>query len=276
MKSAAGVIAVVAVASVILSAQSSDLTFEVASVKPNKSGSNRVNFTPQPGGRFTATNVSVMDLVAVAYGSSAPFPRSSILGAPSWASRDRFDIVAKAAGNPSQDEFALMLRPLLAERFRLMVHVESKERPIYVLTRAHRDGSLGPGLQPSSLDCAGPRDSLPAGCEMLSVPGTLKARGTPIAALTRMLTSWVDDHREVRDQTALSGSFDMELKWTPARAPVAPPDASPEVQQALRSIDPDGASLFTALQEQMGLRLVAGRDQTEVLVIDRIEPPSPD
>src|SRR5580765_9003895 len=124
MKPTPTMIAIVILAGVVLSAQSTDLAFEVASVKPNKSGSNRVNFTPQPGGRFTATNVSVMDLVAVAYGASAPFPRSSILGAPSWASRDRFDIVAKAAGNPSQDEFALMLRTLIAERFRFVVHVE--------------------------------------------------------------------------------------------------------------------------------------------------------
>ena len=276
MKSAAGIIVFVAVASVALSAQSTDLAFDVASVKPNKSGSNRVNFAPQPGGRFIATNVSVMDLVAVAYGSAAPFPRSSILGAPAWAGRDRFDIVAKANGNPTQDELSRMLRPLLADRFRLSVHAEIRERPIYVLTRARKDGALGAGLRRSDLDCAGPRETRPADCTMLSVPGTLAARGTPMAALTRMLTWWVEDHREVRDETGLAGTFDMAMKWTPERAPVAPPDAAPEVLQALRSIDPNGASLFTAIQEQMGLRLVASKDQTEVLVVDHVEQPSPD
>jgi len=253
-----------------------DLKFEVASVKPNKSGSNRVNVTPQPGGRFTATNVSAMDLIAIAYGEARPFPRANILGAPSWVSRDRFDIAAKANGNPTQDEVSRMLRPLLAERFRLVLHPETRERPIYMLTLARRDGSLGPGLRQSTLACSGPRDALPAGCEMLSVPGTLKARGTPIAALLGMLTSWVEDHRAVTDATGLSGTFDMDMTWTPDRPPVIPPDASPALAQALRSIDPNGASLFTALQEQLGLKLVAGKDRSEVLVVDRVEPPTPD
>jgi len=276
MKLASIIIATITLGCVVLRAQHNDATFEVASVKPNKSGSDRVNISPQPGGRFTATNVSAMDLIAIAYGTAVPFPRSSILNAPSWVSRDRFDIVAKADGNPTQEEFSGMLRPLLADRFRLSVHSETKERPIYTLVRARRDGSLGAGLRPSVLDCSGRPEARPAGCEMLSVPGTLKARGTPLAALTRMLMSWVEDHREVWDQTGLTGTFDMDMKWTPDRAPVVPPDASPELVQALRSIDPNGASLFTALQEQMGLRLVAGKDQTQVLVIDHIELPTPD
>jgi len=172
-----------------------DLKFEVASVKPNKSGSNRVNVTPQPGGRFTATNVSAMDLIAIAYGEARPFPRPNILGAPSWVSRDRFDIAAKANGNPTQDEVSRMLRPLLAERFRLVLHPETRERPIYMLTLARRDGSLGPGLRQSTLACSGPRDALPAGCEMLSVPGTLKARGTPIDIVGRRSPSRHRCHR---------------------------------------------------------------------------------
>ncbi len=273
------VIAVVASLSVHAQQQrpaGGDLKFEVASVKPNKSGSNRVNLTPRPGGRFTATNVSVMDLIVVAYGDARPFPPANVLGAPSWVSRDRFDIAAKAEGNPTQEEFARMLRPLLAERFRLVLHSEGRERPIYTLTLARRDRSLGPGLRQSTLQCVGPRDALPAGCEMLSVPGTLKARGTPMAALLRMLTSWVEDHREVIDATGLSGTFDMEMKWTPERLPVVPPDASQELAQALRSIDPNGASLFTALQEQLGLRLVPGKDRSDVLVVDRVEQPTPD
>jgi bla regulator protein blaR1 len=91
-----------------------------------------------------------------------------------------------------------------------------------------------------------------------------------------MLMSWVEDHREVRDQTGLTGTFDMDMKWTPDRLPVAPPDASPELLRALRSIDPAGPSLFTALQEQIWLKLVAGKEQTDVLVIDHVEQPSPD
>ena len=276
MKSSTLLVAIVASVCVTLGAQSDDLKFEVASIKPNKSDSNHVNITPQPGGRFTATNVSVMDLVAIAYGTSGPFPRSGIINGPSWMSRDRFDIVAKADGHPTQVEFSRMLRPLLAERFRLAVHTETRERPIYTLTLARKDGSLGPGLRPSSLSCVGPREALPAGCEMLSVPGALKARGTQIAALTRLLTGWVEDHREVRDQTGLAGAFDMEMRWTPDRPPAIPPDASPELRQALLSVDPNGPSLLTALQEQLGLKLVASKDPSDVLVIDHVEHPSPD
>jgi bla regulator protein blaR1 len=276
MHSCSWLVAIVAVAGVALGAQSGDAKFEVASIKPNKSGSNRVNVTPQPGGRFTAINVSTMDLIAFAYGDARPFPRTNILGVPSWVSVERFDIVAKADGNPTQEEFSPLLRSLLAERFRMAAHLETRERPVYTLMLARRDGSLGPSLRPSSLNCAGARETLSAGCEMLSVPGVLKARGTPIAALTRLLTGWVEDHREVRDETGLTGTFDMEMRWTPDRAAPIPPEASPELRQALLSVDPNGPSLLTALQEQLGLKLVAGRDQTDVLVIDHVEHPSPD
>src|SRR5262245_9088466 len=127
--------AIVALA-VAVDAQTDERKFEVASIRPNKSGSNRVNLNPLPGGRFTAVNVSVMDLVAAAYGSGLPFPRSGILNAPAWMSRDRFDVIAKAEGNPTVDEIARMLRPLLAERFHLSLHDETRERPIYTLTFA--------------------------------------------------------------------------------------------------------------------------------------------
>jgi uncharacterized protein (TIGR03435 family) len=270
------VVGVACSAGLMPGAQSRTPAFEVASVKPNKSGSDRVNIMPQPGGRFTATNVSAMDLITIAYGRGRPFPRSNVLNGPPWLGRDRFDIAAKAEGNPSQDEFSLMLRPLLAERFRLVVHTETRERPVYLLTWVRRDESFGPNLRRSNLNCAGPRDGLPAGCEMLSVPGTLKARGMPIEGLVRMLTGWVDDHRDVWDRTGLSGTFDMDMKWTPERMPSVPPDATPELAQALRSIDQNGPSLFTALQEQLGLKLVADRDATDVLVIDHVEQPSPD
>src|SRR5262245_26538629 len=90
---------ILAIAASTLYAQGTERAFEVASVKPNRSGSNRVNIEPQPGGRFTATNVSVMDLIAIAYSATRPFPRSSILGAPSWLASDRFDVLAVADGN---------------------------------------------------------------------------------------------------------------------------------------------------------------------------------
>jgi uncharacterized protein (TIGR03435 family) len=279
MKFSAALLAMLASVSVPVTSQSTDFKFEVASIKPNKSGSNRVNLNPLPGGRFTAVNVSVMDLVAAAYGSGMPFPRSNILNGPAWLTRDRFDIVAKAEGNPTLDEVTLMLRPLLAERFRLAIHPETRERSIYTLTFARSDKALGLGLKPASRDCLGPRElnePVPAGCEMVSVPGIFRAHGRPIAAFARLVSSWVEDHREVWDETGLTGAFDFDLHWTPDRMPVVPADASPELAQALRSVGTDGPSLFTAVQEQLGLKLVPGRGQTQVLVVDHVEQPSPD
>src|SRR4029079_8856723 len=140
--------ALVVALSAVVAAQTAERKFDVASIKPNKSGSNRVNLNPLPGGRFTAVNVSVMDLVTAAYGIGIPFPRSNVLNAPAWVSRDRFDIVARADGNPTVDEVALMLRPLLADRFHLVLHPETRERPTYVLTVARPDQALGRRVTP--------------------------------------------------------------------------------------------------------------------------------
>jgi uncharacterized protein (TIGR03435 family) len=253
--------------------QSANLAFEVASIKPNKSGSSRVNFNPAPGGRFTATNVSAMDMIVIAYGASVPLPRSQILGGPGWLGSDRFDIVAKAEGNPTQEQFSLMLRPLLAERFKLNVHGETRERPVFDLLLARSDGRLGPRLRQSDVDCSVPRGET---CTLGNYPGKLTATAIPMVTLARMLMSWVDDHREVRDRTGLTGAFEVNLEWTPDRVPAVRLDAPVEVGRALDAIDPNGPSLFTAVQEQLGLKLAPKKDQSEVLVIDHVEHPTED
>src|SRR6202521_1408382 len=137
-----------------------DPVFEVASVKVNKSGDNRIGIGFQPGGRFRATNVPLRELVSAAYGTPQPLPAFQISGGPKWIESDRFDIVAKAAGDPQPTpngpppEMFLMLRSLLAERFQLMVHRETKEVPIYTLVMARSDGKLGAQLRPTTTDCA--------------------------------------------------------------------------------------------------------------------------
>src|SRR5262245_15090674 len=141
-------------------AQPSNPQFEVASIKPNKSGDGRVMLGVQPGGRFTATNVPLRLLIRNAY----QLQDFQIVGAPSWIASDRFDIVAKAeegmgdpfqsdqTGQPSRGQ--LMIRALLAERFKLEVHNENREMPIYSLVLARSDGRLGPQVQKSETDCA--------------------------------------------------------------------------------------------------------------------------
>jgi uncharacterized protein (TIGR03435 family) len=262
--------------------------FELASIKPNKSGSNQTNFSPQPGGRFTATNVSVLQMIHIAYGTPVPLPFSNILAGPNWIFTDHFDIIAKAEGNPTNDEFSLMLRALLAERFKLSVRHESRDRPIFALVLARSDGRLGPRLRRTNVDCSTPRTDTPslpvAGrsshtpspCTLGNYPGKLTATSIPMATLARMLVSWVDDHREVRDQTGLTGTFEVAIEWTPDRVSPVALDAPVEVGRAVAAIDPNGPSLFTAVQEQLGLKLQPKKDQADVLVIDHVEQPTPD
>ena len=131
--------------------------FEVASIKPNKSGDGRMLIGFQPGGRFSATGITLRMLIGIAYGSPQPLPNFRIIGGPSWINSDRFDIVAKAEGDvpPGPDSpFPLMIRAMLADRFKLVVHNESRELPIYELVLARSDGKLGPQLRPATVDCA--------------------------------------------------------------------------------------------------------------------------
>jgi len=131
--------------------------FEVASVKPNKAGDKRVSIGMQPGGRFTAAGVTLRMLIGLAYGTPQPRPDSQMIGGPDWIGSDRFDIVAKAEGDvvPGPNgQLPLMLRALLADRFKLAVHNESRELPIYALVKSRSDGRLGPQLSPATVDCA--------------------------------------------------------------------------------------------------------------------------
>ncbi len=130
--------------------------FEVASIKPNKSGDGRVLIGFQAGGRYTATGITARMLVQQAY-RIQPF---QLLGAPDWLASDRFDIIAKAEGDvaPGPDgPLPLMLRGLLADRFKLAVHNETRELPIYALVKARSDGRLGPQLNRATVDCAAAR-----------------------------------------------------------------------------------------------------------------------
>ena len=133
--------------------------FEVASIKPNNSGDGRVMMQQQPGGRFTATNIPLRLLIRNAY----QLQDFQIVGAPSWINSERYDIVAKAEdGTPPEtpsldrtgpNRIQLMIRSLLAERFQLVAHDETRELPIYALVVARSDGKLGPDLKKSEVDC---------------------------------------------------------------------------------------------------------------------------
>jgi uncharacterized protein (TIGR03435 family) len=268
--------------------------FEVASVRQNTNDDGKVMIGIQPGGRFNAVNVPLWDLIRQAYAVQ----RTQIVGAPDWTNAARYDIVAKAESNiqgtpPGGPAAPLnfMLQDLLEDRFKLRVHSETREMPIYALTLARSDRKFGPGLRQSTTDCAamrgrGARGVGPGGpggspsgppppgerpmCGMRFAPNQLLAGGVPLAQLTQVLSQITQ--RNVVDRTGLEGTFDFDVTFTPDRLPQGPPP--PGVQ--LPSIDPNGPSIFTALQEQLGLKLESERAPVEVLVIDHVERPTPD
>ena len=263
--------------------------FEVASVKTNKSGEMGARIQRQPGGRFNAINMPLRDLIMFSY-QVRPF---QIEGAPDWIGPARYDIVAKAesefplappGGAPPPD--MLMLRTLLADRFKLVVHFETKEMPIYTLSVARPDGRLGPQLTPSTTDCAAlmkermgrggaPPPPAPGGrmeCGMAVAPNRLMGGGFPISELSNMLSVLVQ--RTVVDRTGLTGNYDVVMTFQPEQLPgpggaVLPPPAA-------AAGDSNAPSLFTAVQEQLGLKLESSRGPVQVLVIDRVEPPTED
>lgn len=262
--------------------------FEVASVRENTSNDGKVMIGVQPGGRFNAVNVPLWDLIRQAFAVQ----RTQIVGAPDWSNTARYDIVAKAerdipGAGPAAPIGPLnyMLQDLLEDRFKLRAHREQRELPIYALVVARNDTQLGAGLRPSTVDCSamrgrGGRPGMPppgpplAGerpvCGMRVAPNQVLAGGIPLTQLTLMLSQFTQ--RIVVDRTGLTGNFDIDLTFTPEQLPQGPPP--PGVP--LPSIDPNGPSLFTALQEQLGLKLESDRAPVEVLVIDHVERPTPD
>jgi uncharacterized protein (TIGR03435 family) len=249
--------------------------FDATSIKHNNSGEFAATLAPVSAGRFTAINVPLRQLIARAYGY-----QGSVEGAPRWIDAQRFDIVATISGDTRSARVTAMLRNMLAERFKLAVHTETRERPVYALTLATA-GKLGPQLQRSSADCGALLDTarasarrgtstsfgeLEARCATNVAAGRISARGIRLAQLVPMISRFTD--RVVIDRSGLDGAFDLDLTWTPDRLPIGPaPPGSP-------THDTSGAALVTAMREQLGLRLEPRRGPVDVLVIDRVELPS--
>jgi len=250
--------------------------FEVASVKMNKSGlAGKVSIQTLPGGRFSAENVTLRQLIRNAY----MLQDVQIAGGPKWLDEERFDIVAKAGGDGLGDPFVaeqtrepsrwqMMLRALLTDRFKLMAHREPRELPYYALLVSRRDGGFGPSLKRSDVDCATPDG--PQHCGLRLMPGNMTANSASMTQLANSLSAFVG--RIVFDRTELPGNFDFTLKWTPDQIPAGLERKAAAMN--LPPIDPNGPSIFTAVQEQLGLKLDAVKGPIDVLVIDRAEHPT--
>ncbi len=238
--------------------------FEVASIRRNTSTSGRV-MMDGAGDRFRITNASLRILIVQAY----ELLDEQLVGGPGWMNNDRFDIVAVRGGAPF-DQVPAMLRTLLAERFKLQAHVEAREMSMYTLELVRRDGATGSQLK--AADCSarsdleglgGPADRVLPCNTRFSAPGRIRAGGVRLRDLAAVLTPIVG--RIVIDRTGLTDRYDLELAWTPDQ---------PRQATDLLAPDPSGVSLFTALQEQLGLRLSGGRGPVDVLVIDSVSPPT--
>jgi uncharacterized protein (TIGR03435 family) len=270
------VLALCAATAISLLAQPGDPAFEVASIKPNQGDSGNALAGFQPGGRFVATNSAVRDLIRLAYGRGGSLDPARLIGGPEWSSRERFDVTAKAEENAPPPLVLGMLRTLLAERFKLVLHTETRDLPIYALTLVRPDGTLGPKLRRTA-DCTSGEAASPslpkaARCGGAGQDGHLEFGGVPLAMVIDTAAFLREVQRPVVDRTGLTGAFEGTLDWTPTL--VSARNQSPFDLTA--TPPPDGASIFTAIQEQLGLKLVASRGPVEVFVIDALERPTPD
>jgi uncharacterized protein (TIGR03435 family) len=241
-------------------AANADPSFEVVTIKPSNPETPGKLFGQASAREMKTINTTLSDLIVFAYGIH---PRQ-IGGGPSWMDADKFDIDGKADGEgaPSQAQFRVMFQKMLADRFQLKFHHEKKELSVYAIAV----GKTGPKLTASEGDPNGPPSLLFRG------PGNLPARNTTIEAFAQVMQAAVLD-RPVVDQTGLKGHYDFQLRWTPDETQFAalggfkPPPGAADNPNA----PPD---LFTAMQEQLGLRLTATKAQVDVLVIDKVEKPS--
>jgi len=277
MSKTSWLVAIVAAIPLLATAQE----FEVASVKVNRSGELGGQIRPQPDGSFTASNAPLLDLLQFAYG----YPGHRIDGLSGWALTERFDVAAKGTASPGvstsfMDRIAQSLRGLLAERFLLRTHTEMRQAPVYELRLDRADGRLGPRLAPTNReDCramlSGRRPTAQQEppeaprCGIGTGNGSIRAGGVALSQFAEALGRLLE--RPVVDRTGLTGTFDVVLGFSPEgtlEVPV-PPGVQPRQ-------DPNATSIFTALREQLGLRLDSGRGPVEVLVVDSVQRPTLD
>ena len=226
---------------------------EVVSVKENTSGDTARRWVPGGPGRFGFTNMTLRMLIEAAYGDAGTW---GILGGPNWADTVRFDVVG--IGDPAQSK-SVLLQAVLRDRFALRVRRGSRQFDIYTLVLARQDGRLGPGLRTNS-DCTDDARKKrlrlkpgEPGCGTIRMSdGQLAAKGFPLL----QFGGYLDSGRPVFDRTGLQGYFDIELEWAPA-----PTD--------------DGPSLFTAVQDQLGLKLESTKAPLDVLIVEHAERPAP-
>jgi uncharacterized protein (TIGR03435 family) len=257
-------LAVTVLGSPFAGAQSADGSFEVAAVRRNTSESTGGGGGPRPGGGYRLTNVTVRSLIALAW----KVPSNRVVGGPGWLGIERYDVDARTKEKTANEDLLGMLRTLLRERFKAAVRIEQRELPVYHLVLARADGELGPSLERATIDCTDPEARKKAAanasrpdrivCGFTDNAGSLEGGGLTMQTLAQILTS--PSGRPVIDRTGLVGGYNMTLKWTPALSADSPAS--------------DTVSIFTAVQEQLGLRLQSATAPLDVAVVDAVERPT--
>jgi bla regulator protein BlaR1 len=266
------------------SASAPRLSFEVATIKPNRSSDNKRMLMMSPG-KFSMIGIPLSELIRFAYDLKSD---AQLTGGPGWINSDRFDIEAKQDEAQAQamsklppdqtrEQVRLMVQSLLAERFGLKVSHATKELPVYAMVIAKG----GPKLTPTTAPPMAPPGDQPPGGDPAKKPfnrgirmqgnGDLTGMAAPTALLADVLSRQPElGNRLVEDKTGLTGDYDWTLKWTPA----AMDSSSSADGAALPAGDPSTPSLFTAVQEQLGLKLESQKGTVEIIVIDHVEQPS--
>lgn len=241
-------------------AADADPTFDVATIKPNPSGGTRLQGLTMNGRNFRVRNGSLMDLVTVAYNVQV----NQVLSAPGWADSDRYDIdaVPDQPGQPNILQLRTMIRKLLEDRYKLTIHRERREMPAYVLS----GDKTGQKLKPSQTI----NGQLPG---MFASPGkgglTLHLVNGTMTDFTGFLQMLVLD-KPVVDRTGIEGRYDENITFTPDQTQFhGNPPKLPQTD------DPEASDLFTAIQQQTGLKLAAQKTEVDVIVLDHVEKPSP-
>jgi uncharacterized protein (TIGR03435 family) len=235
-------------------------SFDAASIKPGDGYDGRIGLRIQPGGRLSTTNTPLKMLINYAYDAN-----NQVVGGPSWVESATFNIEARAdsttpfpTGPEADERMRLMLQFLLADRFKLSVHWDTREAQVYELGIAKG----GPKLKAVDASAATPR--------MQVALGHFIGTAEPISQLVRNLSQRLG--RPVIDKTGLSGRYDFELTYTPDPGQMPAGGLLPQGGAPLP--DPNGPSIFAALEEQLGMKLQSARGPVQVLVVDHAEKPS--
>ena len=259
-------------------------TFDAISIKLSKSAVEGGGIRFQPGGRLVTNNLPVRLLIATAYKIPLNFAYGGIIGVPESVDSKRYDVETEADGNPPHAQVLLMMQSLLADRFKLALHMEIRQLPVYALV-VSKPGKTGQNLvvhaadnstcrdlkaQPLAPPQAGiPPPRVPISCGgFLVSPGRFTTGTSTMADLAKNLSFFQQIDRSVVDKTGLSGTFDLAIDYAPF-VPVQVAADSGTTDSALPS------TIFEALQQQLGLKLISQTGPVDVMIIDHIEEPTP-